>query len=87
LPDGERTTVSASQATGYPMSDVTPKAISVLKHGTSWHRPQHRCRLIPPRRVRPVRPYFISRAISSNTSSMWSTSFWVCRADTVHCSS
>ncbi len=32
-------------------------------------------------------PYFISRAISSKTSSMWSTSFCVCRAETVHCSS
>ena len=31
--------------------------------------------------------HFISRAISSNTSSMRSTSFWVWRTDTVHCSS
>ena len=35
-----------------------------------------------------LRPaYFISRAISSNTVSISSTSFSVCRADTVHCSS
>src|SRR6185295_14033648 len=43
--------------------------------GGATQRPPAQCR------------YFISRAISSKTSSIRSTSFWVCSAETVHCSS